>query len=214
MYMQPLKTAIVEGLRLVYDSEYPVNELQGIRISIEFPKSTTDIPSFWINYEDTGSLQVAGIGHEELVINPDDSFARQTRWRFSGIITITAMALTSRERDRLYDELIRIFAFGRYTSPTNQFRAHIENNDLIAMNINFDEIRPSGDNAGMGTPWETQEMIYEKSVSLDVLGEFVGDPLTQQIVPLGEVRTYPYADGQQPVPNPPADPGYTASEWQ
>jgi hypothetical protein len=106
-----------------------------------------------------------------------------------------------------------LVTLGRYTEPTNQFREHIENNDLIAMNINFDELRPSGDNAGMGTPWETSEMLYEKSISMDVLGEFVGDPLNQQIVPLGEIRVYPYVEDLQQPPNPPPDEGFTATVW-
>lgn len=212
MYMQYLKTAIVEGLRRVYDVEYPVEELRAINVSIECPVSNANLPCFWINYEDTDSLRVAGIGHEELSY-AEGEFSRHTRWRFSGSITVTAMAMTSRERDMLYDELVRVFAFGRYTEPTNQFREHIESNDLIAMNINFDEIRPSGDNAGMGTPWDTQEMLYEKSVTLDVQGEFIGDPLIQQIVPLGEIRVHPYVEDLQTPPNPPADEGYTPTTW-
>jgi hypothetical protein len=212
MYMQYLKTAVVEGLRLVYDTEYPIESLRGINISIEFPVSNSKLPCFWVNYDDNDVLQVAGIGHEELTFG-GGSFTRHTRWRFAGTITVTAMAMSSRERDMLYDELVRVFAFGRYTEPTNQFRAYIEDNDLIAININFDELRPSGDNAGMGTPWETQEMLYEKSLSMDVIGEFVGDPITQAIVPLGEIRVHPYVQDLQSPPNPPADEGYDATTW-
>jgi hypothetical protein len=211
MYLVHLKTAIVEGLRRVYDNEYPVLELRGIRTSIEFPVSTADMPCFWVNYEDSAPLVVAGIGHEEISY-AEGSYSRNTRWKFSGIITITAMAMSSRERDSLYDELVRVFAFGRYTAPTNQFRQHIESNDLVAMNINFDELRPSGDNAGTGTPWETSEILYEKSISMDVIGEFIGDPITQNLLPLGEIRVHPYVEGQ-PAPDPPADEGYNATVW-
>jgi hypothetical protein len=213
MYRQSLKTAIVEGLRRVYDSEYPVEELRGVNVSIEFPVSNADMPCYWVNYEDDpDSLVVAGIGHQEVTYG-DGQYTQHTRWRFQGTFTITAMAMSSRERDMMYDELIRVFAFGRYTEPTNQFRDLIENHDLIAMNVNFDSLRPSGDNAGMGTPWETSEMLYEISLSLTVIGEFVGDPITQVVVPLGEIRVHPYAEDLQPVPNPPADEGYDATAW-
>lgn len=211
MYLVPLKTAIVEALRAVFDNEYPVEELRGVNVDIEFPETKAKFPLIWVNYEDTAELSVAGIGHEE-THSDSSGFSRFTRWKFQGVITLTMAALSSLERDRIYDEVIRVFAFGRYTAPTNQFREKIESNDFIAMQINFDDLRPSGDNAAMGTPWNTSEMLYEKSLSMDVIGEFVGDPLIQALVPLSEVRVHPYVDGDTP-PNPPADPGYTATPW-
>lgn len=212
MYLVPLKTAIVEAFRAVYDVDYPVEELRDINISIEFPIAQADYPCYWVNYDDTAELTVAGIGHEELRVD-GDGYQRYTRWRFAGTISVTAVALSSRERDQLYDELVRVFAFGRYTEPTNQFRQKIEENDLVAMQINFDDLRPSGDNAAMGTPWETSEMVYEKSLSMDVIGEFIGDPITQSIVPLGEVRVLPYVEGLQPPPSPPLDPDHVTTGW-
>ena len=212
MYLVPLKTTMVEALRAVFDSEYPVETLRGINTSIEFPITQSEMPSYWINYDDTAEISIVGIGHEEVVVT-DEFVKQQTRWRFEGTVTITAVALSSLERDTMYDELVRVFAFGRYTQPTNQFRSYLENNDLIAIQPNFDDLRPSGDNSALGTPWETREMVYEKSLSFDVIGEFVGDPLTQQLVPIGDIRVHPYVQGHDPVPDPPADPGYTATSW-
>jgi hypothetical protein len=81
------------------------------------------------------------------------------------------------------------------------------------MNINFDDLQPSGDNAAQGTPWGTSEVFYEKSLSMDVIGEFIGDPLTNALVPLGDIRVHPYVEGVEDPPNPPADPGYTMGPW-
>lgn len=212
MYLVHLKTAIVEAFRAVYDADYPVEELRSINISIEFPIEQAQYPCYWVNYDDTAELSVAGIGHEE-IRSDGDGYQRYTRWKFAGTISVTAVALSSRERDMLYDELVRVFAFGRYTEPTNQFRQKIEGNDLVAMQINFDNLRPSGDNAAQGTPWETAEMVYEKSLSMDVIGEFVGDPITQSIVPLGEVRVLPYVENLQAPPSPALEPGYETTGW-
>jgi hypothetical protein len=212
MYLVPTKTAIVEAFRTVYDNEYPVPELRGIPVSIEFPVNQSGMPMYWVNYDDTDELSIVGIGHEEITVQ-GETFSRHTRWRFAGTVTITAVAMTSRERDTLYDELVRVLAFGRYTQATSQFREKIENNDLIAISVNFDSLRPSGDNAALGTPWQSQEMIYEKSLSFDLIGEFVGDPLVMGLVPLGEIRTYPYVQDRETAPNPPADPGYEAGGW-
>jgi hypothetical protein len=110
------------------------------------------------------------------------------------------VALSSLERDRLYDELIKVMAFARVKESISEFRQVIENSDLIAMNGNFDVLRPSGDNAAPGTPWGTDEFIYEKSLSMDLIGEFVSDPDQATLVPLRLIKVRGYVQG---TPEPP-----------
>jgi hypothetical protein len=123
-----------------------------------------------------------------------------TRWRFAGTVTLTIVALSSLERDRLYDELVKVLAFARVQESVSEFRNRVEHNDLVAMNANFDLLRPSGDNAAPGTPWGTDEFLYEKSISLDLIGEFVSEPDTMILVPLRLIRVLGY---QQGTPEPP-----------
>lgn len=209
MYLTKLKAAVVEALRATFTAAYPEADFRGadgdgLWVSIEYPVAKASYPGLWVDYSDSDELRVAGIGHEEFVELVDGPH-RVTRWRFGGEITVTVVALSSLERDRLFDELVRIFAFARENEAVSEFRELIEQNDLMAMNINFDTLRVFGDNAAPGTPWETEEIIYEKSVSMDVIGEFVGDPTTATLVRLSQIRATGYPAGT-PEPRFPDDP--------
>lgn len=212
MYLTLLKTAAVEALRGTFDTDYPTVDFRAPKIGIEYPVDQSSYPGLWVQYEDEpNSLHVAGIGHEEFVYDIHGAISgRYTRWRFSGTVTVTCVALSSQERDRLYDEIVRIFAFAKYNSALSTFRNTIETNDLIAMNANFDDLRPFGDNAAPGTPWGTDEVIYEKSVSFDILGEFIGDIDSGSLLPLSAVKFLKYVQGTTP-PKFPDEPGSTTA---
>lgn len=187
MYIVPLKAAIVEALRATFGPVYPEPDFRSVNVGIEYPAKEADYPGLWVNYEDHDQLQVAGIGHKEYLSQPSGNFIEVTRWRFGGSVTITAVALSSLERDRLYDEVVRVMAFARENTAISQFRDKVETNDFIGMNMNFDELQPSGDNASQGTPWGTDEFVYEKSLSIDLIGEFVGDPTSQELGRLSKI---------------------------
>jgi hypothetical protein len=201
MYLVPLKGAIVEALRATFDIDYPEVDFRTLKCSIEYPVAQADYPGIWVNYADTSQLVTAGIGHFELLDDEDSGEEiRVTRWRFGGEITLTVVALSSLERDRLYDEVVRTLAFAREEESVSAFRDIVEQNDFIAMNINFDQVQPSGDQAAPGTPWETDEIIYEKSLTVDVIGEFISRPDTRELVYLSKIRAIGYAAGS---PEPP-----------
>lgn len=196
MYLAPLKAAVVEALRDTFDGDYPNADFQNINVSVEYPILKSQYPNLWVTYDDSAELSIASIGHLETTFDVStQTYTQVNRWRFQGTVTITIAALSSLERDRLYDEVVRTFAFGGQNVALNVFREKIEDNDFIGMNFNFDDLQPSGDIAAMGTPWQTEEMIYEKSLSIDLIGEFVGDPKTQQLVPLSKVLVTATAEG-------------------
>lgn len=213
-YLVHLKTALVQAVKNTFDQDYPVADFRDIRTSIEFPVDPQDYPGIWVDYEDTGSVRIAGIAHAEYSETVAGTRRRYTRWRFQGTAQFTVVALTSLERDRLYDELVRVLAFGNYAVDApqiNAFRQTIEANDFIAMNFDFDEVEPSGNSASPGTPWGTDEIIYERTINMELIGEFVSDGLTQDIVPLSKVLFYmtQISDGVPLFTNPPpAYPGH------
>jgi hypothetical protein len=217
MYLQVLLTTVVEALQATFDSDYPQTDFRNLKVSMEYPVDQIDYPGIWLNYDDTDELRIAGIDHREYVeINGYP--APVTRWRFGGTLTFTIATLSSLERARLYDEMVRVLAFARVQSSISDFREVIENNDLVAMNANFDTIRPSGDNAAPGTPWGTDEFIYERSLSIDLIGEFVSEP-DGTLVNLSEVIVMGYPQrtpeppftGQNPNQLDPGDPGSVPS---
>lgn len=182
-YIRPLKTGLVRALEKTFNANYPVADLRDIHVSIEYPMKSQDFPSIWVDYEDA-ALQTAGIDHVEIT----DSGQKVLRWRFEGYASYTIAALSSLERDSIYDELVRILAFARQSESTNNFRKEIENNALIAMNFDFDRIESHGSSATPGTPWETDETIYERTIAMQVIGEFATTIDTGTLVPLREIR--------------------------
>lgn len=189
-YLVHVKTALVQALRECFDGDYPEEDFRDIRADIEFPATEQDYPGIWVNYSDTAPLVAAGIDHHEFTEPsvPDLYVRRFTRWRFTGYASFTVVALSSLERDRLYDELVRVIAFARENDQVPEFRAYIESNEFVAMNGNFDEIDVQGNSAAPGTPWGTDEFIYEVTLNIEIIGEFVSDGSTGSLAPLKTVK--------------------------
>lgn len=181
-YLRNLKTGLVTALKKTFDTNYPVADLQGLHVSIEYPVKAQDYPSIWVDFEEA-SLQNAGIDHYEV----DEDGNRILRWRYQGHVSYTIAALSSLERDRIYDELVKILAFSRSAEHLSTFREFVENNEFIAMTFDFDQIEVHGNAATPGTPWETDEIIYERTVVMQVLGEFTTDVDTGNLVPLSRI---------------------------
>lgn len=210
----------MEALRAHFDAAYTEDDFKNTWISIEYPREKVNYPGIWITYEDSGDIERAGIDHREYVLDDTGELHEATRWRFTGTVSFTCAALTSYERDRLYDEMVRTIAFagveGRHSSV---FRLALENNDFVAMNGNFDTLTPSGDAASPGTPWGSDEIIYEKTITFEVLGEFVSDPTTNTLAALSKVQVMGFRQGSIPPGFPdepnanPAAPPWNPTVW-
>lgn len=192
-YLTYLKGLIVTALQTAFAVNYVDPDFQGVHVSIEYPLDEQHYPGIWVNYEDQDTLRIAGIDHREVVydnpLNPAGGTHEVTRWTFAGEVTLTFVALHSLERDRLYDQFVRVFAFSRLEQAQSPFRDLIETNDFVALNVNWDELRPHGDAANPGTPWGSDsEVVYEKSIGFDVEGEFISDPAKNSLVSLSAVK--------------------------
>jgi hypothetical protein len=198
MYLALLKTAVTKALQSTFDGLYPNPDFRDTWVSIEYPNDVQAYPGIWIGYTDSGALEIAGINHREIVVGLDGGH-EVTRWKFQGSLSLTVAAFSSLERDNLYDELVRVIAFAQVeNTPIARFRTIMENNPYLGINLNYDVLHPSGDAASPGTPWGGNEIIYERTLSLDVIGEFVSDPTTNEIVPLSEVQVQGYVEGTVP----------------
>lgn len=201
--MTELKASMVKAARNTFDADYPPDpanadiSFANLWVDIEFPVERQHYPSMWVDFDPTKELQIAGIDHREYT---DDGHL-VLRWRFEGHVTYTILALTSLERDRLFDEMVKVIAFGRDNPDLSTFRSYIESNPLIATDFDWDQIGVTGTAATPGTPWGTDEMIYETTIQMEVVGEFVSDPATAVLVPLSAISLIPYSDRE-------ADPGF------
>lgn len=185
MYLVETKTLLTQAMRAAFGTDAPDADFNNLHVSIEYPIDRQHYPSIWVDFDPNGALEISGIGHMEQDDPTDATSPAVYRWRFTGMATFTCVAMTSLERDRLFDAVVRVFAFSD-TSNLNQFRSMIENNNLIAMNIDFDQIEQRGFATSQGTPWGTDEVIYEATLAMEVVGEFV-ITTTQEMLPLSEV---------------------------
>jgi hypothetical protein len=198
VFIAPLKTLIVESLRAAFDDDHPVEQFRGVWASLEYPAEKTNYPGVWVDFAPTTSVQTAGIGHEEYV-EVDDGYRLVHRWRYAGTVQMTAVALTSLERDLLVDELVKLVAFGREDPGRADFRDHLEHGGLIEFLGQWDRLAIAGKGETPGTPWGTDEVVYEQTVAMDVTGSFVSDGVAGTLVPLSAVVVYQAPVGQPPV---------------
>lgn len=187
VYLAELKATLRQGLVEVFTAaNYPNPDFASTYVSLEYPVRPEEIPSVWVDFAETENLRIAGIDQHDFVVTGPDQFTSYAHWRFAGSASFTIVALSSLERDRMYDEIIRIFAFSRGddNSVYNIFKQYIEQGNLIAMNMNFDEIEPQGNAAAPGTPWGTDEIMYEKTINMNLIGEFLSNGSDHTLVPL------------------------------
>lgn len=192
MYITALKTLLVESLKLTFDNLYPEPEFRGTHVDLEYPVDAQKYPSIWVDYDDTQPLLRAGVGHLETAHPVTGvTVAPFTRWRFQGYVSLTMVAMTSLERDRLFDEVVRVIAFSNEDTVVGRFKNRIASNDLIAATLQTDKIEARGSAAAPGTPWGTDELMYERTLNLEIIGEFVPDPGAGTLVNLSKIVTIP-----------------------
>ena len=214
MFLTPLKTAITLAMRDTFDEEYPSAEFRGLHVSVEYPISEVEYPGVWVGFDIVGDVENAGVGHIERSEPDEDGHRRSVkRWRFQGITTYTVYALSSHERDRLFDEIMKIVAFGNESNARRRFRYAIEHNDLIAVNFDFDQTSARGFAASPGTPWGTDDVIYEATIGMETLGEFVSEGVGPSLVPLSDVVFYPYTERDGDPSLDPEHPAHPPSDW-
>lgn len=195
MFMTHLKTSLVKAATAVFDADYPEPQFQTLHVSIEYPIDRQNYPGIWVDFDITQPLRIAGIGHrEEVEDTTTGNFREVMRWRFAGIATFTLVALSSFERDRLFDEMVKVIAFAEIDDERAAFRVAIEENPYVASSGKFDEIPVGGFTTAPGTPWGTDDFIYEATIRLEMIGEFVSNPSTAELVPLSEIKTYVFEE--------------------
>lgn len=153
-----------------------------VHIDIEYPMEEESYPGIWVQFSIT-NLTRAGLGHEVWVQENDDWTPIQ-EWMFNGRVTLTVVALSNKERDRISDSLVTMFAFSRtadlvLTNPkkdTKQFRSflsYLDQSPYVSLTVNTDTLGLGGQGAQMGMlPWQQDLMIYEDTYSFDLLGQF------------------------------------------
>jgi hypothetical protein len=187
-YLRTIKTTAVNAVEQSFQSRYPPPDADGGTsrqpfVSIEYPVEQASYPAIWVDYEGS-ELRTVGIAYTQ----QDPQGNAYARWRFAGHVVFTIVAMSSNERDMIYDQLISVTAFAAQSSFPSTFRKVTEDAPLVASVWAFDTVEDRPSAAAPGTPWGTMEVIYERGFAVQVIGEFVSDPYTQAMVNLSEIQ--------------------------
>jgi hypothetical protein len=68
------------------------------------------------------------------------------------------------------------------------FRQYVEDNDYIDMQMDFDNIATRGMAEAQGTPWGTNDFLYEATLAIETVGEFLSDEFFTSLVPLAQIN--------------------------
>jgi hypothetical protein len=187
MFLTPLKTLLVTAIRNTFDEAYPVEEWQNLAAGIEYPIERDAYPSIWVDFEPVDEIQTVGVGSffTSPVVN-GNSYT-YLKWKYQGNATFTIVALSSWERDRIFDEMVSVLAFGRMNPAQSVFRQTIVDNEFIAAQFDGDEIAIRGFAQNPGTPWGSEEIIYEVTLGIRLIGEFNSDVDSTSLVPLSAI---------------------------
>jgi hypothetical protein len=188
-FLRVIKTGSVDALRQAFELSYPEQDEAGAAripsVSLDYPVAQGAYPGVWVDFE-VSLLQIAGVDYTEHLA--DGTLV--TRWRFQGYAVFTIVALNSNECDGVYDQLVALTSFAAQSEYPSTFRAAIDSNGLVTTTWSYDTVEGRGQSAAPGTPWGTDEIIYERGLALRVVGEFVTGPAagaTTILVPLREI---------------------------
>lgn len=188
--IESVKRAVVVALKdsLVGSSLDGISQ-SNVKIEMEYPMEPEAYPGIWVQFSFTEFVN-AGIGHELInkVIENEGEEDERVNWevirefQFKGNVTLSIVALTNLERDRLADSVVTALMFARppeyiLTDPTRdtkQFRKLMMNiaaNPYASLAINHDTLTPGGQTLTPGVPWDPELPGYEDNYSFEILGQ-------------------------------------------
>jgi hypothetical protein len=195
VYKRVVKLAVVEALRTTFDAAFD-HELAPRRIDIEYPEDSSDWPALLVQWRGT---EPAWVG-----IDPDieydlgDGNVRSAREiSFTGDVEIMVLALTSGERDRLWDNVMEMITMGRKRENTRRFFDVIESHEYVHIQVIESRVADLGESAGVGTPWGSDEIAYEASLRFSVIGQCWADAYSEEMLKLEAINVYEAADAPE-----------------
>ena len=190
--IQSTKEAIIVALReaMTASTLSIGNGDTTLEIDMEYPMELVNYPGIWVQFS-ISKLNRVGISHEVMTKTIENEGTPEEwinwepvqEWGFEGRVSLTVVAMTSLERDRISDTLLTVLAFARppslvLTDPkrdTKQFKSlitELAKNPYIFMAINTDEIVAGGQSMAQA-PFDPENFLtYEDTYSFDVMGQF------------------------------------------
>lgn len=115
-FIEAVKRTLVVSLRRAFtDSGLSLNDSR-LHVDMEYPDEQASYPAAWVQFSFT-NLTDSGLGHIESIKGENGEIGEVRQWRYEGQVTITFMALSSLDRDRISDKFISIYSFSDIGDP-------------------------------------------------------------------------------------------------
>lgn len=183
--IEAVKRAITAALRdAVTKTTLATNNNDSeVTVNLEYPMTEEQYPGIWVQFSLT-DMKRAGLSQEFWIQDEEQNWMPMQEWIFNGRVTLTVVALSNKERDRISDAFISMFAFARTpdvvlrdpTKDTQQYRTfltYLDESPYVSLTVNTDTLAFGGQQGQMGLlPWQSDIMVYEDSYMFDLLGSF------------------------------------------
>jgi hypothetical protein len=169
------RTLVISLRRALTDSGLSLND-QRLHVDMEYPFEEASYPAAWVQFSFTDLID-SGLGHVQKVI-VDDQEVDVRQWRYRGQVTITFMALSSLDRDRIADKFISVYAFsdvdysGVTSNTPSTLLRELAESPYVSMTLQSGTLRPRGQSTSIGVPWDPGQLVYEDSYNFNLEGEF------------------------------------------
>jgi len=190
MLITAVKIAVVEALVAGFNAINPAPsgrqvgipssntlDLTPNSVTIEYPKEMAHWPAVFVQFRPS-KTQWSGLYPDsytlpsgQYIYNAPAAQMDRTGY-FEGSIDLQILALTSEERDQLWDTLYNLVLMNPGNPGSYAFYQSLVNNNLIGMTILQGTVQTLGDTVAPGTPWSPEELSYEASVRIQCVGDF------------------------------------------
>ncbi len=189
--IESTKTAIVESLRQAFAGTRLEQNVANstVKIDMEYPMKAEQYPGIWVQFSFRKFVR-SGISQQEMTYSVENKDTENERinWEpvvsfiFEATVTLSIVALTSLQRDRIADTIVVGLMAARppvtwFTDPQRDTQQHrqlleeLSTNPYVSLGINLDQFNPGGQAVTTGVPWDPEILGYEDTYSFDILGE-------------------------------------------
>lgn len=179
--VEAVKRGVVQAFRTTLNGSSFGSAAEGeIHVEMEYPLEKTHYPSLWVQFS-LSDLAPGGMGMGQRETATGNLMQTMI---YRGRVTLTLLALSSRERDRMADLIINALSFSRISNPNiitengyeetfSPLYQEFDKNPYVSITINSDKPNPMGQSISVGTPWAPDTLVYEDAYSFEVIGQFM-----------------------------------------
>lgn len=177
--IEGVKRSVITALQKALDDQYldPSGVVQRVvgNIEMEYPLEEVKYPGIWVEFSFT-EIRRAGIAemhYREETTETGEPYARRAMTGFfKGTVTLTIVALSSVERDKIADAISNFYLFADVDELSDRFFDSMETDEYIRIIANKDKLTPRGQSTSVGAPWDPNKVVYQDGYSFDIQGQF------------------------------------------